>query len=475
MTKRSLPAFWAALLLWFVAPALAQDGTAPPAEDASSDVVASEQAVDVDDRVDDGRIVDRLQGVLEATERFTSISVEVREGVVFLKGSAGLEASRVLAGDIARRTEGVVAVVNNITIEPAPIWTLEPAQRELENLWRQMIATAPLVVVGLVVLVLSFLAAGLAQRVVTPLVGRGTDSELLRGVLRKVAYVLVLLVGVYIALRISGLTRVALTVVSGTGIIGLVLGFAFRDIAENFLASLLLSVQRPFRLGDVIEVDGHTGVVRKVTGRGTLLIDFDGNHIQISNSTVYKSTIRNFTANPKQRLGFTLGIGYEDDIAHAQSVLMAMLKAHPAVLDEPEPLVLVENLGASTVNLRVFYWIDGTQMSVLKVGSAAMRLAKAALEDAGVSMPDEAREVIFPKGVPVHMMEGANAPRAAGAPRAPGSAESAAPKPPSAESLALATAAEGDLGSETVELEKQAAEARDPEEGKNVIGDERST
>lgn len=481
MVKHVRWALCAAVVCWWAAAAPAQEAEPLAAEAPASDVVASEQAVEVGKEVADEPIADRLLRVLEATDRFTAIGVEVRQGVVFLSGSTLKAESRTLAEDIALRTQGVVAVVNNITIEQGPIWTLEPARKELEGLWRQAVASAPLVGVGLAVLLLSFALASLAQRIVTPLMGRTTDSELLRGVLRKLVYLVVLLIGFYIALRISGLTRVALTVVSGTGILGLVLGFAFRDIAENFLASLLLSVQRPFRLGDVIEVAGNTGVVRKVTSRGTLLMDFDGNHIQISNATVYKSTIRNFTANPKRRLSFTVGIGYEDDIAHAQGVLMDTLTAHPAVLGDPEPLVLAEALGAATVNLRAYYWIDGSTHSMLKVGSAVMRLAKAALEDAGVSMPDESREVIFPKGVPVMMQDGA-APARHATSQAHGSrahasqahasqAHGAQPveRKTSAQSQAVATEAEGDLVSEARAIEAQAAASRDPEEGANVL------
>lgn len=446
------------------APALAWQDEQPAAEQVTepeAELSASDQVVDVNDQVDDTRIASRLREVLEATERFSTIEVEVREGVAFLSGATEYDESRSLAGDLARRTEGVVAVVNNITIEQGPIWTLEPAKRELVTLWRDIVASGPLIGVGLVVLVLSFFLASFAQRMVGPIIGRSTDSDLLRGVLRKVVYIAVLILGIYIALRISGLTRVAITVVSGTGILGLILGFAFRDIAENFLASLLLSIQRPFRLGDVIEVDSHTGVVRKVTSRGTLLIDFDGNHIQIANATVYKSTIRNFTANPKQRLTFTVGVGYDDDVARAQELLRQMLYEHSAVLDDPKPLVLVEELGASTINLRAYYWIDGTEHSMLKVGSSTMRLAKAVLTKEGISMPDESREVIFPQGVPVRMLEGE-------------AAESVSPRqepaePPAPDTTDATIEAEGDLGSETADLEKQADESRDPEEGSNVL------
>lgn len=454
----------------------AQD-SAPPASSATIEpeegaVTTSEGTVDVTDQLDDARIARRLTEILEATERIDALDVRVKEGVVFLSGSAGDLDDRDLAASIARRLDGVVAVVNNIGIDPGPVWTLSPARNELAAIWRQVIASAPLVVVGALALLLTLAVAGTVSRALSKLFERFTDSELLRGVIRKAVFVVIVLIGLYVALRISGLTRVAITVVSGTGIIGLVLGFAFRDIAENFLASLLLSIQRPFRLGDVIEVDGHTGVVRKVTSRGTLLIDFDGNHIQIANSTVYKSTIRNFTANPKVRLTFTVGIGYDDDIARAQAIVHDMLERHAAVLEDPRPLVLAEELGSASVVLRVYFWIDGHEHSMLKMKSSVIRLAVDELEAQGVSMPDEAREVIFPQGVPVNML--ANTDEDAGRPQE-GSTEVVQDRAARSAAGQLSTEAEGDLDSERDDLERQAESARDPEEGSNVLSDSAST
>jgi hypothetical protein len=172
-----------------------------------------------------------------------------------------------------------------------------------------------------------------------------------------------MLAGLYLVLRIAGLTQLALTVVGGTGLIGLVLGIAFRDITENFLASLFLSLQQPFREGDLVEVANVTGYVQRLTSRTTVLMTLDGNQVQVPNSTVFKSTIRNFTSNPNRRDDFIVGIGYDDSIPFAQEVALKVLAEHPAVLNEPEPLVLVENLGPSTVNLRVYFWLDGGRHS----------------------------------------------------------------------------------------------------------------
>ncbi len=441
-------------------PAAGTPPTQDPAE--SEEIVATDAPVSIGQGPTDAQIAQRLAEVLDATERFTDLSVSVRNGVVSLHGVATSESMRTLAGDLTQRTEGVVAVVNNITLKPEPVLTLAPARREVDALIRDVVRALPLLVVGLVIFILTMLLAGVISRTLTSVLGRATDSDLLRNVLQKAIFLIVLVLGIYLALRVTGLTRVALAVVSGTGLLGLALGFAFRDIAENFLASLLLSIQRPFRLGDVVEVDGHKGVVRKVTSRGTLLIDFDGNHIQIANATVYKNTIKNFTANPRVRITFDVGIGYDDKIASAQDIIHCVLEDHPAVLNDPEPLVLIENLGASTVLLRTYFWIDSTRHSSVKIKSSAIRLTLRALTSAGVSMPDEAREVIFPQGVPVITASGPS-PRPTPAPTPPGPAD--------ADADDVAVEAEGDLSSETDDLNRQAETSRDPDQGENVLTD----
>ena len=121
---------------------------------------------------------------------------------------------------------------------------------------------------------------------------RTFEANLLRNVMARGTGVLVFLFGVYIILRVSGLTQLALTVVGGTGLIGLAVGIAFRDITENFLASVFLSLQRPFATGDLIEVTSVTGYVQQLNVRTTILMTLDGNLVQIPNATVYKSNLR---------------------------------------------------------------------------------------------------------------------------------------------------------------------------------------
>ena len=211
------------------------------------------------------------------------------------------------------------------------------------------------------------------------------------------------------------MTRLALTVLGGTGLAGIILGFAFRDIAENFLASLLLSIRNPIPSRRSIQVAGHEGVVQSLNTRSTVLLTLDGNHVQIPNATVYKSTIVNFSANDRRRAQFTIGIGYDFPVAEAQTIIMRVVKEHSAVLPEPEPLVLVHELGSATVNLNVSYWFDSATYAPDKINSALLRICKHDLLTAGIELPDPAREVVFPEGVPI--IEHAGQPKMGGSRR----------------------------------------------------------
>ena len=310
---------------------------------------------------------------------------------------------------------------------------------------------------SLIILVIAWVAARLTVSATRASLSRRLGSPLLSKVSARSAGLVVFLLGLYVVFYVAGLTSVALTLIGGTGLLGLILGIAFRDIMENFLASIFLSIQKPFRTGDLVEIDSVLGFVQALTTRVTVLMTADGNHVQIPNATVYKVKIRNYTSNPNRRLDFVVGIGYDDSILTAQEIALKVLEEHPAVLKDPEPWVLVDSLGSATVNLRVYFWLDGSQYSWLKVKSSVIRLVKRAFQAAEISMPDEAREMIFPEGVSVRVIEEDGQ-------KVEGGVHEAQEEP-----AAVSTDAEGGLQSEMGEIQEQARQARAPEEGENLL------
>jgi small-conductance mechanosensitive channel len=432
----------------------------PPAATPTAGGPAAPEKVEIIPAAHDDEIAQRLLEILNATGWFTDPQISVRHGVVFLKGRTDKQEYRTWSGELARNTEGVVAVVNQIEVQTPPVWDFSPAQIELQSLARGFVRGLPLIVVGLLIVILAYFGAKVTTLLLRGVFRPRLRSRLLGEFVARACGFLVFMLGLYFVLRLAGLTRLAATVIGGTGLVGLILGIAFRDITENFLASLFLSVQQPFREGDLIAIADTSGYVQRLTSRTTILMTLDGNQVQIPNATVFRSAIRNYTSSPNRREDFTMGIGTHDSIPHAQQIALEVLADHPAVLAEPEPWVLVDGLGAATVNLRVYFWLDGSQHSWLKVKSSVIRLTKRAFQDAGISLPDEAREIIFPHGVPVRMLDG-EVSRA--------ESEHAQPARPAAEPEAISTEAEAGLHSEADDIEEQARKSWAPDRGENLL------
>lgn len=453
---------------------LALLGSTPAAPQSDGDgeaesarpIESSEQAIDPEAEPPDRRIEERLTEILDATDAFTGARVEAEHGVVFLTGVATDTSRKEWASEVARRIEGVVAVVNDLELREPPYFDLGPARRSALQFARDTARALPMFLVGLGVILLGAGASRAVARVVERIFAPRLSSEIVRASVRRGLALVVFAFSVYFGLEVAGLTGLAATVVGGTGLIGLALGFAFRDIAENFLSGLLLSVQRPFRIGDTIEVDGYLGIVQKVSSHGTTLLDFDGNAIELSNTTAYKGTVRNYTRNPKTRIELAVGVGYEMPARAAQEIVLAEIRASDVVLDDPEPIALVTELGNSSVVITVYFWIDGTRHSLLRVRSRMLRRVLEALEAAGAPMPDEAREVVFPSDVPVRILGRAEpedaAEQAAAPPGEASSRRADAVAPTTAEPPAEPEPSdpEGGLESEAADLQKQAEESR---------------
>jgi small-conductance mechanosensitive channel len=338
--------------------------------------------------------------------------------------------------------------------------------QEASQYWQALLQRLPMIAIGATLLIIIIFASRPLSRVFVRPISFLSTSQLIQVVSRRLVSLLFILFGIYLFLRFAGLSEFAVAILSGTGVLGLIIGFAFKDIAENFISSLLLSVQKPFKIDDIIEVEGRLGVVKQVTARATTLVDFDGNHIQIPNSMVYKNVIKNFTANPKTRGSFIIGIGYDSSIVLAQQIAMKVLSNTEEVLNDPEAQVLVDVLASSTINLKVYYWIDSHQHSLLKVASFLMRSIMREFEKQGISMPDDAREIIFPQGITVNQAVESKKQNVQPTPSPSQKTETAVQN----KDHHLADEEQNeDMSSDADDIREQAKAARDPETGGNIL------
>ncbi|MEZ4383061.1 MAG: mechanosensitive ion channel [Nannocystaceae bacterium] len=173
------------------------------------------------------------------------------------------------------------------------------------------------------------------------------------------------------------------------------MGFAFKDIAENYLASVLLAVRRPFYLRDVVDIDGHLGKVMALNTRATTLMTFDGNHVRLPNALVFKAVIVNYSRNPRRRFSFKVGAGTNEDLTAAQELGLNTLRAMDGVMDDPEPISVIDDLGDSTVAIEFRGWVDQRRFDFEKVRGEAIRRIKVAFDDADVEMPEPTYRVLL--------------------------------------------------------------------------------
>ncbi|NJN84283.1 MAG: mechanosensitive ion channel, partial [Caldilineaceae bacterium] len=233
---------------------------------------------------------------------------------------------------------------------------IEALQRLVEG-WQAFLRLLPVLAVGLLVMAASFLAARLMARPAR-LWRRISANPFVARMVSQLVQLGVVLTGAFLTLLLLDATPILRTLLGAAGIIGLALGFALRDTVENYIASVLLSLRRPFGPEDYVRIEGHEGIVLRLTTRATILLTLDGNEVRIPNAMVFKGVITNFTKEPRRRFTFQLGIAPGEDLAAAQRAAIESLQGVSGVMADPAPAAYYERIGDSAVELTVLGWMD---------------------------------------------------------------------------------------------------------------------
>lgn len=177
--------------------------------------------------------------------------------------------------------------------------------------------------------------------------------------------------------------------ITGLGVSSVAIGFAFKDILQNWLAGLLILLRQPFNIHDQIEVNGHEGTVQRIETRATIIKTYDGQRIVIPNSQIYTNAVRVITAHRYRRSEYDIGIGYDDDLDLACQLLTSAVANVTQVEAAPEVEVLPWELAPSWVTLRVRWWTHSHKADVNRVHAKVIRTIKMTLDEAGIEMPSD--------------------------------------------------------------------------------------
>ena len=258
----------------------------------------------------------------------------------------------------------------------------------------------PNLAAALLIVVLFWLAARLIRRGIRRgirrLLGKMSDYAQVSSLLATVGYLAVLATGVFIALGVLELDKTVTSLLAGVGVIGLALAFAFQDIAENFMAGILLTLRRPFRNGDVVATNDHTGLIEEVNLRSTIVRTFQGQIVRIPNSSVFQNPIINYSQLGRRRIDLACGVAYGDDLEKARRVALDAIEGLD-LRDESRDVELFYNeFGGSSINFTLRFWIDfRKQTDYLAAQSEAIMRLKKAFDEQDVTIPFPIRTLDF--------------------------------------------------------------------------------
>ncbi|TXE05651.1 mechanosensitive ion channel family protein [Gelidibacter salicanalis] len=278
------------------------------------------------------------------------------------------------------------------------------------NFYNNIIDQLPGIGVGVLIVVLgSLIAKWIGQFARKRISARTHDPLMSKFLGQAIKYVLIIF-AIMIALKSAGLGGIATAILTAAGASALVLGFAFKDIGENFIAGVILAFNRPFDVDDTVEIGENFGKVKNLEFRYTKLKTFDGKDVYIPNSDVLTKPVTNFTEDGFFRWNFIIGIAYEDNIVGAKQTIMDALRREPNVIEDDEHVnfVIEDELATSTVNLKVFFWVDTKdfrRMALITKGNV-VRNVKEALEENGYYLPADIQEIKLyggEKGFPVRL------------------------------------------------------------------------
>lgn len=274
----------------------------------------------------------------------------------------------------------------------------EKITNSLRDYYDYLIGVIPRIALGIFIIIVGVLLANLITNFYRKKFLRKANDALMARFLAQAIKIILVIIAVMIALEAAGLSNIATGILTAAGGAAIVLGFAFQDIGKNFLAGIILAFNRPFNVNDTIMIGEIFGKVRALNFRYTHLKTSDGRDIYIPNSDVLTKPVENYTEDGFYRNEFVVGIGYEDDIEAAKKLIIEIINTHPNIIQgqpDHENFVVVSELAASTVNLKVFFWVNTVDYRVSSriLRGLVIKKVKEVLSDAGFNLPADITEL----------------------------------------------------------------------------------
>jgi len=260
------------------------------------------------------------------------------------------------------------------------------------------ITMLPNFVVAILVLVLTIVMAKLVRKLTYRMMRKITKNEAIDRLISSIAFFLTIAFGVFVSLRILNLDQTVTSLLAGLGIVGLALGFAFKDIAANFIAGIYLAVKSPINVGDIIDYQGERGFVKEIGLRSSTLKTFQGQDVLIPNRLIMQEKYTHFSINGERRIDLDVGISYGDDLEKVEKVAIKAIKQISYLQQEKPVDLYFKEFGDSAIIFSIRYWVEykiDDYLRYLRAQSQGIKNIKKAFDENDITITFPIRTLDF--------------------------------------------------------------------------------
>ncbi len=272
------------------------------------------------------------------------------------------------------------------------------AWKTVHEMARGFSASLPRLIFALAVVLFFFFLSSIVKAVVRRTTSQDSSHRTLRIAMGRIVQGAIIVIGALVAAAAAFPGFTPGNLISALGIGGIAIGFAFKDIFENFLAGILILVTRPFRIGDQIIYDRYEGTVEEIQTRATWLKTYDGRRILIPNSELFKNSVTVNTAFDTRRLEYDFKLAPGEDIEKAKAAIVGVMKESKDVLPDPQADVIVISFDQSSVILRARWWSQSRTSDVLLAQDRVLTAARGALAREGIKLPSASSTIVISGG-----------------------------------------------------------------------------
>ncbi|MCB0516553.1 MAG: mechanosensitive ion channel family protein [Chitinophagales bacterium] len=254
--------------------------------------------------------------------------------------------------------------------------------------WNHFITNLPDYLLAIVVMVVGVFLSYQIAKVSSRLFQRTSRDPLVANFLTNTIRYIFLLIVFLFALKIAGLDGIASGIFAAAGASAVVIGFAFKDIGENFFSGVILSFNRPFDVEDTVKIGDIFGKVKTMEFRYTKIKTFDGRDVYVPNSDIIKTPVYNYTEDGYFRMDFSIGIPYSEDMDGVEKLMVETVKNADGVIDDEEHEVFsaIEGISGGAMTIKVFFWVNTYEYRKhsLKIKGDVINEVKKALDQNGI-------------------------------------------------------------------------------------------